>query len=93
MPPFSLFFFLFCASLPKAVEQLLPPGRGLPHPGVPAAGELLQRQENQDLPQVRAGASTQAAGRIFTHTLTLLQTLLDWIFYLRENGLFLCLLN
>lgn len=34
------------------MEQLLPPGRGLPHPGVVAAGELLERQKSQDLPQV-----------------------------------------
>lgn len=65
----SFFFFLFflnsfsCLSA-LAVEQLLSLGRSLPHPGVTAAGELLERQESQDLPQVSAGgAASQAAGR------------------------------
>lgn len=79
MPLFTFFSPFFCAPLLEAVEQLLPPGRGLPHPGVPAAGELLQRQENQDLPQVRAGTSIQAAGHVCPHVF--------WGFQLRENRL------
>lgn len=41
-----------------AVEQLLPLGCRLPHPGVFAAGELLKWQKIQDLPQVSAICGT-----------------------------------
>lgn len=38
------------------MEQLLSLGRSLSHPGVTAAGELLERQKSQDLPQVSTRA-------------------------------------
>lgn len=40
------------ASSTAALEQLFPPGRGFPHPGLPAAGELLPGQAQQDPGQV-----------------------------------------
>lgn len=71
------YFFYATLTLPvslslrgSAVEQLLPPGRGLPHPGVIAAGELLERQKSQDLPQVSTGAHSQSARNSSLHTST-----------------------
>lgn len=52
-----------CASI-AALEQLFPPGRGFPHPGVPAVGELLPGQTPQYPGQVSPHPARPATPRV-----------------------------